>query len=80
MSDEKDAVVARQPVQHDQVTTLHLFYLGGLLIEGLSNFHEDIISNYKNVHEIAGRLSYVRVLELKSKFEQAVLLVDQQNV
>lgn len=80
MSDQKDKVVEGQSDRLDQATTVHLFYLGGLLVEGLKNFHEDLTKNYKQAHEVLGRLSYIRVTELTSKFETAALLVGDKAV
>jgi hypothetical protein len=61
----------------NEVATQHIAYLGGLLVESIENFQKDILFNCKSAHEVIGRPSYVRMIGLKDKFEQAALLAGQ---
>lgn len=58
----------------DPIANMHLFYLGGLLVEGLKNLHNDILINCRFAPDLLSRAPYVRVMELREKFEQAALL------
>ncbi|HJY23587.1 MAG TPA: hypothetical protein VJ279_11910 [Hanamia sp.] len=59
---------------NDDIATMHLSFLGGKLAEGITQFHHDIATNYRYASEIITRLSFVRLLELRDKFQQAASL------
>jgi len=57
-----------------RLASIHLFYLGGLLVEGMKSFHQDILMNYRSAGDVIGRATYQRMVDLRDKFEQAALL------
>ncbi len=58
----------------DDLTRKHLLYLGRLLIEAIKEFHTDTLGNFKFAPELTNRPTYLRVMELRDKYEQAALL------
>lgn len=56
------------------VDIIHLYYIGGLLMESMKNFHDDLIMNCKFAPEVVSRQSYLRMSELRDKFETTALL------
>ena len=61
----------------NEMATIHLFYLGGLLVEAFNNLHKDVLANCPNASEILTLSSYMRVVELKDKFEDSALLMEE---
>ena len=55
-----------------ELATMHLFYLGGLLIEGMKNFHTELVINCRS--DIVRSATYLRMSELRDKFESAALI------
>lgn len=52
----------------------HLSYAGGLLVESIHSFHHDMLKNCRFAADIFSRPTYVRMIELREKFEQTALI------
>lgn len=57
----------------DGLAPMHIFYIGDLLINGIKDFHKDLLS-CKCAPEVLALATYVRMIQLGEKFEQAMIL------
>jgi hypothetical protein len=63
--------------KNNEVESMHLSYIGGLLTESIRSFHNDMLTNCRFSSEIFCRASFVRMMELKDRFDQAALITNQ---
>jgi hypothetical protein len=63
----------------NDITVIHLFYIGGLLVEGMKNFHHDLITNCLFAPDVLTRATYIRMTELRDKFEAMAIQANDTN-
>ena len=61
--------------KENELTSMHLCFIGGLLVESIKAFQADLLLNYDNAQKIVVRATFIRMMELREKFEHAATVL-----